>query len=218
MQFLDEVPSHKHTGKEWLLVYVRALQHVAEASGGREWVNTYPHPMVRTADLVKAFMMVMEVQHEARDIARCWGEPPDLRPTWPRVQEFTQVMALLDSMAVWVPWQKAFDELVYPPYEPHNHRSCHYVVRGVMDLEEYMPPTEVVVYDNDRLLSRGHGLLFKGWVLVYDPWNDCAEWGRFRGSASDLSDVEIASAEELAVYIPSKAMRGIARLDRLAEK
>ena len=40
----------------------------------------------------------------------------------------------------------------------------------------------------------------------------------FRGSASDLSDAEIASTEELAVYVPSEAMRGIARLDRLAEK
>ena len=87
-----------------------------------------------------------------------------------------------------------------------------------MDLEESMPPTKVAVYDNDCLLSRGHGLLFKGRVLVYDLQSDCAEWVRFRGSASDLSDVKIASAEELAVYIPSEAMRGIARLDRHAEK
>ena len=171
-----------------------------------------------TADLVKAFMMVMEVQHEARDIARCWGEPPDSHPTQPRVQEFTQVMALLDSMAAWVPSQRAFDKLIYPPYEPHNCRSCHYVVRDVMDLEESMPLTEVAVYDNGHLLSQGHSLLFKGRVLVYDLQNDRTEWVQFRGSASDLSDVEIASTEELVVYVPSEAMRGIARLDRLAEK
>ena len=30
--------------------------------------------------------------------------------------------------------------------------------------------------------------------------------------------MEIASAEELAVYVPSEATRGVARLDRLAEK
>ena len=132
--------------------------------------------MVHTADLIKAFMMAAEVQHEARDIARCWGEPPDLGPTQPGVQEFAQVMALLDSMAVWVPSQQAFDELVYPPYEPHNHHSCRYVVRGVIDLGESMPPTEVAVYDNDCLLSRGHGLLFKGRVLVYDLQNDHTEW------------------------------------------
>ena len=41
---------------------------------------------------------------------------------------------------------------------------------------------------------------------------------QFRGSASDLSDVEIASAEELSVYIPSEAVRGVARLGHLAEK
>ena len=87
-----------------------------------------------------------------------------------------------------------------------------------MDLEESMPPTEVVVYDNGCLLSRGHGLLFKGQVLVYDPQNDCTKWVQFRGSASDLSDAEIAYAEELAVYVPSEAMRGVARLDCLAEK
>ena len=87
-----------------------------------------------------------------------------------------------------------------------------------MDLEESMPPTEVVVYDNGRLLSRGHGLLFKGWVLVYDLHNDHAEWVRFRGSTSDLSDMEIASTEELSVYVPSEAVRGIDRLDRLTEK
>ena len=74
------------------------------------------------------------------------------------------------------------------------------------------------MYDNGRLLFRGHGLLFKGWVLVYDPQNDRAKWVRFRGSTSDLSDAEIASTEELSVYIPSEAARGIARLDRLAEK
>ena len=59
----------------------------------------------------------------------------------------------LDSMAVWVPSQQAFDELIYPPYEPCNCHSCHYVVRGVMDLEESMPQTKVAVYDNDHLLS-----------------------------------------------------------------
>ena len=78
------------------------------------------------------------------------------------------------------------------------------------------PPTKVAVYDNGRLLSQGHSHLLKGRVLVYDPQNDCAEWVRFRGSASDLSDMKIASAEELVVYIPSEATRGIARLDRLA--
>ena len=87
-----------------------------------------------------------------------------------------------------------------------------------MDLEESMPPTKVAAYDNDCLLSRGHGLLFKGQVLVYDPQNDHTKWVRFRGSASDLSDAEIATTEELAVYVPSEAMRGIARLDHLAEK
>ena len=45
-----------------------------------------------------------------------------------------------------------------------------------------------------------------------------AKWLQFRGSASDLSDVEIASTEELSVYIPSEAVRGIARLDCLTEK
>ena len=175
-QFLDEVPGHEHTEKEWLLAYARVLQHVAKASRGCKWVNTYPCPMVRTADLIKAFMVVTEVQHEARGIARCWGEPPDSCPTWPRVQEFTQVMALLDSMAARVPSQQAFDELIYPPYELCNCCSCHYVVGGVMDLEESMPPTEVAVYDNDRLLSRGCGLLFQGWVLVYDPQNDLTKW------------------------------------------
>ena len=87
-----------------------------------------------------------------------------------------------------------------------------------MDLEESMPSTEVAVYDNGCLLSQGHSLLFKGQVLVYDPQNDHTEWVRFRGSASDLSDVEIASAEELVAYIPSEATRGVARLDHLAEK
>ena len=87
-----------------------------------------------------------------------------------------------------------------------------------MDLEKSMTPTKVAVYDNGHLLSQGHGLLFKGWVLVYDPQNDRAKWVRFRGSASDLSDVEIASAEELLVYVPSEAVRGVARLDCLAEK
>ena len=80
------------------------------------------------------------------------------------------------------------------------------------------PPTEVVVYDNGHLLSQGHGLLFKGWVLVYDLQNDRTEWVRFRGSASDLSDAEIASAEELSVYVLSEAVRGVARLDHLAEE
>ena len=74
------------------------------------------------------------------------------------------------------------------------------------------------MYDNGCLLSQGCGLLFKGWVLVYDLQNDHAKWVRFRGSTSDLSDAEIASAEELSVYIPSKAVRGIARLDHLTEK
>ena len=81
-----------------------------------------------------------------------------------------------------------------------------------------MPLTKVVVYDNDHLLSQRCGLLFKGRVLVYDPQNNRAEWVQFRGSTSDLSDVEIASAEELVVYIPSEATRGIARLDCLTEK
>ena len=171
---LDEVPGHEHTEKEWLLAYARALQPVAEASRGCEWVNTYLRPVVCTADLVKAFMMVMEVQHKARDIARYWDEPPDSCPAQPRVQEFAQVTALLDSMVAWVPSQQALDELVYPPYKLPNHHSYCYVVGGVMDLEESMP--EVAVYDNDRLLSRGCSLLFKGRVLVYDPQNDHTEW------------------------------------------
>ena len=104
-QFLDEVPGHGYTEKEWLLAYVRALQHAAEASRGSKWVNTYPYPMVHTADLIKAFMMVTEVQHKVRDTARCWGKPPDLCPTQPQVQEFAQVTALLDSMVAWVPSQ-----------------------------------------------------------------------------------------------------------------
>ena len=87
-----------------------------------------------------------------------------------------------------------------------------------MDLEESMPPTEVAVYDNGQLLFRGRGLLFKGQVLVYDPQNNRAKWVQFRGFASDLSDAEIASTEELLVYIPSEAVRGVARLDHLAEK
>ena len=177
-QFLDEVPDCEHTEEEWLLTYVRAIQRLAEASGGHEWMNIYPHPMVCTADLVEAFMTPTEVWHEARDVAWCWGEPPDSHPTWPRVQEFAQVTAHLDSMAMQVPSQQAFDELVYPPYEPyelHNRRSCHCVVGGVMDLEESMPPTEVAVYNNGHLLSQGRGPLFKGWVLVYDLQNDRAE-------------------------------------------
>ena len=87
-----------------------------------------------------------------------------------------------------------------------------------MDLEESTPPTEVAMYDNGHLPSRGCSLLFKGWVLVYDPQNDHAKWVQFRGSASDLSDAEMASTEELLVYIPSEAVRAIARLDRLTEK
>ena len=87
-----------------------------------------------------------------------------------------------------------------------------------MDLEESMPLTKVAVYDNGHLLSRGCGLLFKGQVLVYDPQNNRTKWVRFRGSASDLSDAEIASTEELSVYMPSEAVRGVARLDHLAEK
>ena len=161
--------------------------------------------MVCTADLVKAFMMAMEVQHEARDVAQCWGEPPDSHPAQPCIQEFMQVMAHLDSMVTRVPSQRAFDELVYPPYEPYkpcNRCSCHYVVGGIMDSEESMPPTEVAVYDNGRLLSQGRGSLFKGRVLVYDLQNDRAEWVQFRGSASDLSDAEIASAEELLCMYP----------------
>ena len=197
---------------------MRALQCVTEASRGCKWINIYPCPVVRTTDLVEAFMMATEVWHEVRDVARCWGKPPDSHPTWPRIQDFAQVTAHLDSMVTQVPSQRAFDELVYPPYEPHNHRSCHYVIGGVMDLEGSMLPTEVAVYDNGRLLSRGCGLLFKGRVLVYDLQNDCTKWVQFRGSASDLSDAEIASAEELSVYIPSKAARGVARLDHLTEK
>ena len=60
--------------------------------------------------------------------------------------------------------------------------------------------------------------MFKGRVLVYDLQNDRAKWVRFKGSTSDLSDMEIASAEELAEYVPSKATRGVARLDHLMEK
>ena len=105
MQFLNEVPNREHAEKEWLLAYVRALQHAAEASGGHKWENTYPHPVVHTAVLAEGFMIVTEVQYEARDIVRCWGEPPDLHPAWPRTQEFTQVTALLDSMPAWVPSQ-----------------------------------------------------------------------------------------------------------------
>ena len=104
-QFLDKVPDHEHTEEKWLLTYVRVLQHVDEASGGHEWINIYLHPMVHTTDLVKAFMMVMEVWHEVRDVARCWGKPPDLCPTQPRIQELTQAMAHLDSMATRVPSQ-----------------------------------------------------------------------------------------------------------------
>ena len=70
-QFLDEVPGHEHTEKEWLLAYARVLQRVAEVSRGCKWVNTCLHPMVCTADLIKAFMMATEVQHEVRDIVRC---------------------------------------------------------------------------------------------------------------------------------------------------
>ena len=153
VQFLDEVPGHEHTEEEWLLAYAKALQRVAEASVGCEWVNTYPRPVVHTADLVKAFVMAMEVQHKVRDIARCWGKPPDSCPVQPWVQEFAQVTALLDSMVAWVPSQRAFDELIYPPYKLRNHHSCHYVVGGVMDLEESMPLIKVAVYDNDHLLS-----------------------------------------------------------------
>ena len=60
--------------------------------------------------------------------------------------------------------------------------------------------------------------MFKGWVLLYDLQNDRAELVRFRGSASDLSDAEIASTEELVEYVPNEAVRGIARLDHLTEK
>ena len=128
VQFLDEVPDHEHTEEEWLLAYARVLQHVAEASRGHEWINIYPHPVVRTMVLVEAFMITTEVQHKVRDVARCWGEPPDLCSVQPWVPEYTQVMAHLDSMAMRVPSQRAFDELVYPPYEPRNCHSCCYVV------------------------------------------------------------------------------------------
>ena len=60
--------------------------------------------------------------------------------------------------------------------------------------------------------------MLKGWVLVYNSQNDRAKWVRFRGSASDLSDTEIASAEELVVYVSREATRGVARLECLAEK
>ena len=105
MQFLDEVPDHEHTEEEWLLTYLRVLQLVAEASVGHRWMDIYPHPMVHTADLVEAFMTATEVQHEARDVARCWGEPLDSCPTRPCVQEFAQVTAHLDSMVMRVPSQ-----------------------------------------------------------------------------------------------------------------
>ena len=93
------------TEEEWLLAYVRVLQWVAEASTGHEWINIHPCPVVHTTNLVKAFMVAMEVLHEVRDVARCWGEPPDLCPIWPYIQEFAQVMAHLDSMAMRVPSQ-----------------------------------------------------------------------------------------------------------------
>ena len=105
MQFLNNVSDCKHTKEEWLLAYVRVLQHVTEGSRGHEWINIYPRPEVHTADLVEAFMVTMEVRHRARDVVRCWGKPPDLHPTWPQVQEFAQVMAHLDSMAMHVPSQ-----------------------------------------------------------------------------------------------------------------
>ena len=119
-------------------------------------------------------MMAMEVRHEVRDVAQCWGKPPDSRPTQPCIQEFAQVMVHLDSMAMWVPLQQAFDEFVYPSYKLCNCHSCHFVVGRVMDLEESMNPIEVAVYDNGHLLSRGRDLLFKGQVLVYDLENASA--------------------------------------------
>ena len=41
-----------------------------------------PVPVVHTTDLDETFMMAMQVWHEVRDVARYWGELPDLHPAY----------------------------------------------------------------------------------------------------------------------------------------
>ena len=55
-------------------------------------------------------------------------------------------------------------------------------------------------------------------MLAYDLTSNEAEWIPVQGMASDLSQVEEASAKELSNMVPHDTIEGVQRLDRFREQ
>ena len=122
-----------------------------------------------------------------------------------------------------MPTRKAWDELVFapPPAEPsapHHGGHIGYIMGHTVDLGSCLRPLRFrITSPNGEFICVARGLLFKGSMLAYDPTANGAEWVPMKGTASDLSPAEDASAWELSNITIQDPLEDARRVDCFGE-
>ena len=221
-KLLDECPKEgDHT--PWLLAYARVLQCMGEATDGRMWHPSGVRFTPQISLLVYAFIEETGAELMEADIASCWGQLLEEVLQQKDDGPFAEVISHLDELAWYVPSRKAWDVLVFPPplaepSAPHQGGHLRYIMGHTVDLGSCLPPLWFhVTGPNGEFICVAQGLLFEGSVLAYDPASNGAEWVLMRGTASDLSPAEDASAQELSNITIPDAPEDVWRLDHFRE-
>ena len=154
--------------------------------------------------LVDAFLEERDAQLIKVDIIDCWDTSEGDVPQQCDTGCFAEVVSYLDELVMQDPTRDTWDALVFPTPAVGEDPECQsllldYVPGELVNLEKMLPPLQFHIRSKlGQLICKAWGLHLEGVILVYDPIKDEPDWIPIEGCMNDLSQVEIASVNELS--------------------
>ena len=202
---MDEEVAGGMEEPHWFMAYSHTLQWVGEVAHGRKWEWLRREALeIKASPLVRAFWHKIDVDLMMASAKLCWEPTPralyhqrDNGPT-------THVISYLNELAVRVPTQEAWDQMVWPtmaaiPHALTEAKSYGYCWGQALDLGPVMLAAQFWVTEEG---CTARVLVFEGSILAYNPTLNETEWVPACGLANDLSWAEERSAVALADYVP----------------
>ena len=108
----------------WFMAYSHMLQWVGKAACGWKWVWPVREALeVKVFPLVHAFWEETGADLTMACIKLCWEPTPRAICCKREDGLIAHIITFLDELVVWVPSLDAWDQLVWPPWQPYRRHS-----------------------------------------------------------------------------------------------
>ena len=169
---MDEEVAGGMEEPHWFMAYSHTLQWVGEVAHGRKWEWLRREALeIKASPLVRAFWHKIDMDLMMASAKLCWEPTPralyhqrDNGPT-------THVISYLNELAVCVPTQEAWDQMVWPtmaaiPHALTEAKSYGYCWGQALDLGPMMLAAQFWVTEEG---CTARVLVFEGSILAYNP-------------------------------------------------